>query len=157
MKTIYKYPLPIGDSVSITMCEPAEILSIQVQHGVPFVWALIDDEGPPVKRKFRIAGTGHPLVSLGEFKFRFIDTIQLEGGSLVFHVFQILEVEADERETDEACKHIGTVPYFDHVRCKSCPAVKTDSQWGIAKNRWFDSLDIAKFYQKNGRMPEAAP
>ncbi|TQV76657.1 hypothetical protein FLL45_01475 [Aliikangiella marina] len=52
------------------------------------------------------------------------------------------------------CNHQDISHLWDHVKCKHCGSVRTDSGWGLAKNQWFDSLEHAKFYQENGRLPE---
>jgi len=55
------------------------------------------------------------------------------------------------------CEHENTKPSYEYVTCNDCGAIKTDSDrsWGIAKNKWFESLDIANFYKNNGRLPDA--
>jgi len=79
---VYKYPLPLGDWVCVTMPEGAEPLCVQVQDGEPRLWARVTIGAPPVVHHFR-AGTGHDL---GSNVGRHIGTFQLLGG-LVFHVF----------------------------------------------------------------------
>lgn len=88
MKTIYKYPLPIEDVVSIDMPVGAEVLTVQMQRGEPQLWALvpIDTWAPKERRLFRVAGTGHPI---GSKVRRYIGTFQLLNGDLVFHVFEV--------------------------------------------------------------------
>ena len=56
----------------------------------------------------------------------------------------------------EKCKHNNIRPEYNHVVCRDCFGIKTDSgvDWGIARNTWFESLDYAKFYKENGRLPE---
>lgn len=81
---VYKYPLPLGDWVTVQMPEGAIPLSVQVQWGNPVLWARVTVGQPPVAHHFRIAGTGHDL---GSNVGRHIDSFQLHGGELVFHVF----------------------------------------------------------------------
>jgi hypothetical protein len=54
------------------------------------------------------------------------------------------------------CKHTKTAPLYDHVYCRDCGSIKTDSDrsWGIAANKWFESLTVAKFYKEKGFIPE---
>jgi hypothetical protein len=83
---VYKYPLPpLGSWISMTMPVDAEPLCVQVQDGLPCMWARIVVGNPPAAHRFRVAGTGHDL---GEHVGRHIDSFQLEGGALVFHVFE---------------------------------------------------------------------
>ena len=85
-RRVYKYPLgPLGDWITVQMPDKAEVLCVQVQNGVTCLWARVTVGGPPVIRHFRVAGTGH---GLGEELGRYVGTIQLHGGSLVFHVFE---------------------------------------------------------------------
>lgn len=81
---VYKYPLPLGDWVSVMMPEGAEPLCVQVKRGEPFVWARITIGAPPTVHHFRVAGTGHDL---GSNICRYIGTFQMGLGALVFHVF----------------------------------------------------------------------
>jgi len=84
IERVYKYDLPMGDWISLTMPAGAVPLCVQVQNGQPCLWARVVIGRPPVTHHFRIAGTGHDL---GDNVGRHIDSFQLHGGSLVFHVF----------------------------------------------------------------------
>ena len=84
IERVYKYELPLGDWTSITMPDGAEVLCVQLQHGLPRLWARIKVDAPPVVHHFRIAGTGHDL---GSNVGRHVGSFQLQGGALVFHVF----------------------------------------------------------------------
>ena len=81
---VYKYPLYMGDWVTVTMPEGAEPLCVQMQHGVPCLWARVVVGNPPTSHHFRIAGTGHDL---GSNIGKYIGTFQMHSGDLVFHVF----------------------------------------------------------------------
>lgn len=83
-KRVWKYPLPIDDEVSVEMPEGACPLTVQVQGGRPTLWALVDPDAVPTTRRFRIAGTGHPI---GADVGAHVGTFQLADGGLVFHVF----------------------------------------------------------------------
>lgn len=84
MTRVYKYPLPLGDWVSVTMPVGAVPLCVQTQHEVPCLWARVTIGAPPVSHHFRIAGTGHDL---GQNVGKHVGSFQLDGGALVFHVF----------------------------------------------------------------------
>lgn len=84
VERIYKYPLPVGDWVSVNMPVGAEPLTVQVQHGRPFLWARVTIDKPPALQFFRTAGTGHDL---GSNVGRHIGSFQLSDGDLMFHVF----------------------------------------------------------------------
>jgi len=83
-KTIFKYGAELADDFTIGLPEDAQILTVQIQHGKPFIWALVDLENRVCDRRFRLIGTGHP--ANGE-TLSYINTFQLNNGSLVFHLF----------------------------------------------------------------------
>lgn len=87
MVTIWKYPLRIMDEQTLSMPEGATILSAQVQHESICVWALVIPARKIVDRVIHIVGTGHSVSAEKAKRWRFIDTVQLGGGSLVFHIF----------------------------------------------------------------------
>jgi hypothetical protein len=84
MKTIYKYQLGVGDFVSLFLPAGAQVLTVQTQNGVPYVWAMVDTEQPVQRRDFCWRGTGHPLGDVGPY----VETIQVSDGRLVFHLFE---------------------------------------------------------------------
>ena len=85
MIAIYKYPIEITDHQVIEIPKSAKLLSVQVQYGYPCIWAMVDTNWPIMKRHITIAGTGHDLSS--RLMGKFIGTIQLSDGELIFHVF----------------------------------------------------------------------
>jgi hypothetical protein len=86
MKTIWKFQFEVDDNVSIEMPIDAEILTVDTQHEIPCLWALVDSEKDTIKRKFRIYGTGHPIVE--NKKEKYIGTFQLYKGDLIYHLFE---------------------------------------------------------------------
>lgn len=62
----------------------------------------------------------------------------------------------EARKEPEPCKHENVTPSRDHVVCRDCGSIRTDScrSWGIARNMWFKNRAEALFYQKNGKLPE---
>lgn len=91
MRQIYKYELSPNSPQSIELPEGAEILTAQGQHGRSVcLWALVDTERPTEKRYLEVFATGEPVhVDMGVER-RYIGTAQLEGGSLIFHIFERL-------------------------------------------------------------------
>lgn len=90
--TIWKFELSIDDEIVVQMPEGARILSVQTQGGpIPMLWAVVDPTAPKVKRRLILRGTGHPM-SLEDAILPFIGTFQLQGGALVFHLFDGGEV-----------------------------------------------------------------
>jgi hypothetical protein len=87
MKTVYKYPLLIADVQEARLPLGAQLLSVQMQNGHPCLWALVDTEAPKGYRKIIMTGTGTPAENVG----RHISTFQMNGGALVWHVFEPAE------------------------------------------------------------------
>jgi len=88
-KVIWKFPLETIATQAIEMPRHAEILTVQVQRGVPSLWAVVDPDRVQQKRHFAIYGTGHlmPELEMGAER-KYIGTYQLADGGLVFHVFE---------------------------------------------------------------------
>jgi hypothetical protein len=87
MKRVFKYSLAFEDINILEMPVGAEILCAQTQRDTPCIWALVDPFAPRTKRRFRVAGTGHPIEDAIK---AYIGTVQIDGGSLVFHVFEVI-------------------------------------------------------------------
>lgn len=86
---VYKYDLP---SVRNTLMLPAgsEILTVQLQHDMPRLWAMVPTDvgvnDTHVMRRIEIVGTGHKM----DFDDpRYIATFQVDGGTYVFHAFEV--------------------------------------------------------------------
>lgn len=87
MKTIWKYPIPVTDEFELEMSIGARVIAVDAQHDTPCIWALVDPGAPTWPVRFSVKGTGHPFPD-HEYYSRHIGTFQLEGGALVFHLFQ---------------------------------------------------------------------
>ena len=88
MKRVYKYPFPMQDRFTISLPWNADILCAQVQKGIPKIWALVNPKNSLQERHFRLAGTGHPIKLSSNLKY--INTLQLNEGTLVLHLFEML-------------------------------------------------------------------
>lgn len=86
MITIHKYPLLIEQQQKVKMRRGFKILSLDVQDGVPCIWALIDDEAELINVPISTYGTGHNIARYGWNAWnKFVGTYQLDG--FVGHVF----------------------------------------------------------------------
>lgn len=86
-QTIWKYQVN-PKITKFNMPKGAEILTVQNQNGIPCIWALVNPENEEEERYFEVFGTGHDVpVDIG-IERKYINTFQLEGGSLVFHLFE---------------------------------------------------------------------
>jgi hypothetical protein len=89
---IHKYTLPVTDEFEISMPAGARLLSLQVQHEAPCLWALVDTDAPATMRRFSLRGTGHEC-EFGHL-VPFVGTFQLHLGNFVGHLFDLGEREA---------------------------------------------------------------
>lgn len=88
MQTIYKYPLEVTDKQSLTLPDGAKILSVQMQGESLCLWAMVSPTIQAIEtRTFWIYGTGHD-VTLAPEHLNFLATVQMRGGTLIFHVFE---------------------------------------------------------------------
>ena len=84
---IWKWPLQITDRQAQMMPAGAEVLTVQMQGHQPQLWALVDPEKPRGLRHFQAVATGEPFDDEG---MKYVATFQINGGSLVFHLFELM-------------------------------------------------------------------
>lgn len=82
MSRIWKYPVK-GPNFELAMPQGARVLTVQVQHGEPVLWALVDPEKPHARRAFLLIGTGHDFDATG---LNYVGTFQ--EGPFVWHLFE---------------------------------------------------------------------
>lgn len=85
---VHKFPLPIEETFFVELPADAQVLSVGVQGGHAFLWALVDPEGRYLSRLFHLLGTGHPV---GDRRLgRFVGTFQMDlpRGRFVGHLFE---------------------------------------------------------------------
>jgi len=92
MKTIYKYSIPlISAEFDMELPVGAIILSLQIQGGIPCVWAMIDKDADKEQRHFRFYATGYPIGKIPkDLSLHYIGTVQASGG-VVWHLFEMGE------------------------------------------------------------------
>ena len=82
--TVWKFVITDPET-PVLMPEGAEVLHVATQKGEVCVWALVEPSAPKVERRFVVVGTGHPVPP---HRGRFLGTVLLAGGSLVFHIWE---------------------------------------------------------------------
>jgi hypothetical protein len=87
MKTIWKYKFDIQDDFVIEMPKNANILTVQIQHDSPCIWALVETENSIEDRHFKLFGTGHQMYYID---IKYVGTFQMRTGNLIFHLFEKL-------------------------------------------------------------------
>lgn len=86
MNAIWKFPIKaLQARFALNMPKGAEILSVQMQGGVPTIWASVDPHNGEIAREFAIVGTGHQEVTRYH---HYLGTVQ--DGMFVWHVFEII-------------------------------------------------------------------
>ena len=84
MRTIHKFPVDAGTN-TVIMPRNADILCVQTQRGVPFIWAVVDDYKVTERRQLHVVGTGHEMPP-GVGRSEYIGTWQ-EADVFVWHLF----------------------------------------------------------------------
>ena len=93
--TIWKFPLQVTDVQEVVLPARAQILACQMQGKILCLWVLLDPVKavslPKENHCIRIIGTGHPIPP--EEALCYIDTFQMDDGTLIFHVFERTRLE----------------------------------------------------------------
>jgi hypothetical protein len=63
----------------------AKPLTVQMQDYKPHIWMLVDPDAEKVDRRIYMIGTGHGIEE--DRSGEYVDSIQLEQGRYVFHIF----------------------------------------------------------------------
>ena len=84
IKQVWKFE--VSPATRIQIPEDAQVLSAKFQNGRICIWVLVDPDAPIVKREFEVYGTGHPIQDADDL--RFIDTVLVDNGQLIYHVFE---------------------------------------------------------------------
>jgi hypothetical protein len=88
VRKVFKYVLPDDDEFHLPLPAGAELLHLDCQNNEVALWALVDPAAPTEARRFRLAGTGHPIETARQLTH--IGTVLLMGGKLVFHLFEVM-------------------------------------------------------------------
>jgi hypothetical protein len=84
------------DEQTLTLPAGSKIVSVEEQNQGIVLYAVVTDSPKREDVKIYVHGTGHPLhpgVSLLN-NIRFIGTVKMHGGSLMFHVFEGARTDA---------------------------------------------------------------
>ena len=84
---IWKWTLEVTDLQQLPMPDGAKLLDVQIQDGMPQLWALVDEKAPIIDRAIATYGTGNPLPD--GYPGEYVGTYQISGGAMVFHVFDL--------------------------------------------------------------------
>ena len=85
MTTVHKYKLFTSEKQLLVLPVGSKILSVQEQYGEIVLYAMVDTSVREVDtHTIYVYGTGHRIE---EMDIRFIGTVKLNAGTLMFHVF----------------------------------------------------------------------
>lgn len=84
MIAIYKYTFSGMSRDTLSMHSGAKILCLQMQNGVPCLWAQVDTSKYMENRDFKWYATGEPLP---ENPGEYIGTVQIQ--SFVYHLYEV--------------------------------------------------------------------
>ncbi len=87
-RVVYKYHVDPGASAIKAPKMSWQPLSVHVQNGEVFIWALVNPaEKNIVDHRIVVMPTGQSADYEHFEQMRFLGTVLLEGGALVFHIF----------------------------------------------------------------------
>lgn len=83
---IWKFAIGVGTGPQhLAMPAGARLLSVQLQEGLPQLWALCDPGAPQVLRRIEAFGTGDEVTAETGSTLAFVATVQM--GPAVLHYF----------------------------------------------------------------------
>lgn len=86
-RQIWKYPIPVG-----TWTQPlplsSRFLKVDVQHGNPQMWWMVDPNAVSEYARFAVVGTGHHLPDESD-KWEYLGTFMELEDQFVGHLFRI--------------------------------------------------------------------
>ena len=77
--TVWKFPV----CSEVRMPKGAKLLTLQVQHGMPHLWAEVDPSAEEEKRRFAVVGTGSTLPEPRTY----VGTYQ--NSPFIWHVYEV--------------------------------------------------------------------
>lgn len=90
-RTIYKYPLWSTTDVAryraIAVPRGAKLLTVQIQHDVACLWAVVDPKAPTATLDVYTFGTGSAISTDLLAMLTYLGTVQADGGDLIWHIY----------------------------------------------------------------------
>lgn len=91
IKVIHKYVLADMREQAVDMPIGAEILTMQLQCGIPHIWALVNrDEKKFEKRLINIVMTGEDILYPNPMNRKYLGTFMKYNDKIVAHVFETI-------------------------------------------------------------------
>jgi bifunctional DNase/RNase len=94
MRTIYKYELSSVGVNTVDTHEGATVLSAKIQNEKIVLYLIVDTRHAVIQAEFAVVETGKPLMNYminpSEADIEtYVDTVVIQGGAFVYHVFSI--------------------------------------------------------------------
>lgn len=100
-QVVWKFPFQLVDYQTIELPENAAPLTVAMQDDTLCLWAVCDQtETTYETRAFAVHGTGHAMYAAPVEYLAYLGTVQLMGGSLIFHIFEV-SIELPRKELDD--------------------------------------------------------
>jgi len=87
MKVVGKFTLKDHES-NLEIPEGYEVLSVVEQHNKIVLYCIVNPENELVDAQFLVIGTGWDIPDKATDDMKFIGTVVISNGALVWHVFQ---------------------------------------------------------------------
>ncbi len=114
---VLKHPLRSAPVQEVLLRSAAKILCVKVQGahggGLPHLWALEDDARRLVRHTVCLVATGVVFGEEEVRRLRYLDTVLIEDGALVLHVFL---------RSCDACRGTGVSGPLNPDPCPKCAA-----------------------------------
>ena len=99
---VWKYTLShaqLAEPFELLLPREAVLLTVDDQHGSLVLWAVVDPDQPPERRRFLVVMTGQPFTLPAGHSLRYVGTRHLKGpsGAYVEHVFELMRDDVPER------------------------------------------------------------
>lgn len=92
-RVIWKYSWdPVMTEMNFDMPVNAKILHVDVQRGIPCIWAMVDPTVSSENRQFLLWGTGASLPGNETIHLEHLGSFLMQEGRFVFHIFEVFEV-----------------------------------------------------------------
>ena len=90
---VFKYELPNTlapiEQFTLDLPRRAKFLKAGVQHGNPVAWFQCEENDEIEKRHFVEIGTGVDYVVGEDYDAKYLDTITMASGALIWHIYEI--------------------------------------------------------------------
>lgn len=92
-RTIWKFPLLITPLQTVRLSCGSQLLTVDVQDGIPCLWAIVETDAPERDVAIRCRTTGETFDDHGSYSHH-LGTALLRNGEWVYHFFSAHSTDA---------------------------------------------------------------